>query len=107
MNDPDPAFEKKILLDVVEQMGDIEATNRKQSVLKKTILGLGVAGLALAFFMALHGILHAFSIAILAGMSGCALGFWLFLDFAQKQWPVTRKHIDMDSVRKRLEELDT
>lgn len=105
MKDPDPAFEKKILLDVVEQMKDVEETARKQAWLRRAMFGLGTTGVIIAFFAAINELLHPVAVAFLAGMAGSAIGFGLFLDFAQKQWPVTRKHIDMNSVRKRLDEL--
>ena len=107
MNEPDPAFEKKILLVVVEQMKDPEATNRKQAILRRTLFGLGAAGLVVTFILAMDELVHPFAVAVLAAMAGSAIGFGLFLDFAQKQWPVTRKHVDMNSVRKRLDELKT
>ena len=102
-----PAFEKKILLDVVDQMRDPEATERKQATLRRTIFFVGGAGLLAAFFLAINELAHPVVIAFLAAMGGSAIGFGLFLDFAQKQWPVTRKHIDMTSVRKRLDELQS
>ena len=100
-----PAFEKKILLDVVDQMKDPEATNRKQAILRRATFGVGAAGLLVAFFLAINELAAPMVIAFLAAMGGSATGFGLFLDFAQKQWPVTRKHIDMNSVRRRLDEL--
>jgi hypothetical protein len=38
-------------------------------------------------------------------MSGFSMGFGLLLEFLQKQWPITRQHINMESVKKRLGEL--
>jgi len=105
MSEPDPAFERKVLLDVVQQMKDPEATMRKEAGRRKAILGIGAAGVAVAFFMALNGLAHSFVVALVAAIAGCVLGFAIFLEFAQRQWPVTRKYIDMDGVRRRLEEL--
>ena len=105
MKDPDPAFEKKVLLEVVEQMRDVDATARKQATLRRAVLSLGSAGLVAAFFLTINGLAHGAVVAFIAGFAGCAIGFGLFLEFAHKQWPVTRKYIDMDSVRKRLDEL--
>jgi len=98
-------YEKKLLLDVVEQMENSEVTARKQQVLGRVIFALAYLGLLIAFGMTLNELSHPFTTAFLAACSGCALGFALFHQFAQKQWPVTRKHIDMQSVQKRLDEL--
>ena len=105
MKDPDPAFEKKVLLEVVEQMKDADATARKQATLRRAMLGLGSAGLVVAFFLALNNLAHPVAVAFVAGFAGCGIGFGLYLEFAQRQWPVTRKYIDIHSVRKRLDEL--
>lgn len=105
MREPDPAFEKKVLLEVVEQMKDLDATARKQATLRRAVLTLGSAGLVVAFFVAINNLADAVVVAIIAGFAGCAVGFGLYLEFAQKQWPVTRKYIDMSGVRKRLDEL--
>ena len=105
MREPDPAFEKKVLLEVVEQMKDIDATARKQATLRRAVLSLGSAGLVVAFFLAINNLVHPVIVAFVAGFSGCAVGFGLYLEFAPKQWPVTRKYIDMNSIRKRLDEL--
>jgi hypothetical protein len=106
MKEPDPQYEKKILLDVVAQMRDPAMTLRKQVFIKRVILGTGYLGLITVFFFALHGITHPFTSALLAAAAGCAIGFGSFLEFSQNQWPITRKHIDMDSVQHRLDELD-
>lgn len=105
MKEPDPAYERRILLDVVEQMRDPEETGRKQAMLRRTVLGLGSTGLVVVFFLAMNRLVHPFTVGFLAAAAGTATGFGLFLDFVQKQWPVTRRHIDMNSVRRRIEEL--
>lgn len=105
MKDPDPASEKKLLLEIVEQMKDPDATARRQATLRRAVLSLGSAGLVVAFFLAINNLAHAVVVAFVAGFAGCAIGFGIYLEFAQKQWPVTRKFIDMDAVRKRLDEL--
>lgn len=106
MKDPDPQYEKKVLLHVVEQMDDPEETMRKQNLVRRTIFALGYAGLLAAFIMALNEVVHPFASAFLAGAAGCAIGLGIFLQFARNQWPITRKHINMDSVRERLDELE-
>ena len=105
MTDPDPAFEKKVLLDVVEQMKDPDATARRQATLRGVVMSLGSAGLVVAFFLAINGLANSIFVGFAAGLAGCAVGFGLYIGFAQKQWPVTRRYIDMNSVRKRLDEL--
>ena len=107
MNAPDHRFEKKVLLDVIEQMKDPEATWRKQLQIKRVILGTGYVGLITVLFFALHGITHPFTSALLAAAAGCAIGLGSFMEFSINQWPVTRKHIDMDSVRRRIDELES
>lgn len=102
-----PAYEKKILLEVVRQMKDVERTARQQATMKRVILGLGAAGLTAAFVLALYPAVHPVSVAFVAGAGGIAAGFGLYLDFAHRQWPITRRHIDMDSVRRRLDELES
>lgn len=107
MKAPDPQFEKRLLLDVVEQMDDPDKTMGKQQAMRRTVYSIGYIGMLLAFILALGEVAHPFISAFLAAMAGCALGFAVFLQTAQKQWPVTRKHIDIESVRKRLKELET
>jgi len=107
MQNPDPAFERKVLLDVVEQMKDPESTLHRQLRLKRVILGLGSTSLVVAFFLAINGLAHIIAVTIIAAFGGCAAGFGLFLESVQKQWPVTARHIDMESVQKRLDELET
>ena len=106
MKNTDPAFEKKILLDLVEQLKDPDQTMRKQIRLKRTIYSAGSFGLVIAFILAMNDLAHVIVITFIAGMAGSAVGFGIFLDFVQKQWPVTIKHIDMDSVETRLDELE-
>jgi ribulose 1,5-bisphosphate synthetase/thiazole synthase len=106
MKNTDPTFERKVLLDVVEQLKDPDQTMRKQTRLKRAIYGAGSLGLVIAFILAMNDLAHIIVTTFIAGMAGSAVGFALFLDFAQKQWPVTMKHIDMGSVEARLDELD-
>jgi len=106
MNDPDPVYEKKVLLDIVEQMDDPELTGRKQTALRRIILGIGWIGSVVAFFLGINKLADSIVVAFVASISGAAIGFGLYLRFAQKQWPITTKHVDMDSVRNRLNELD-
>ena len=102
----DPAFERKILRDVIEQTSNPEETERKQRNLRRMVYGVGYAGLLVAFFLGLNGVGSPFSAVLIAAFSGIAIGFVLFLQFAQRQWPVTRQYIDLDRIRKRLEELE-
>lgn len=102
----DPGFEKKVLLDTVEQMQDPDTTLRKQTRFRNMIYGFGATGLLIAFFLAINNLAHILLITFIAGMAGCAVGFGLFLDLVQKQWPITMKHINMDSLQARLKELD-
>lgn len=106
MAEPDAAYERKVLRDVVQQMKDVERTAREQTRMKRVILGLASAGLLAAFVAAINQLVHPVAVAFLAGMAGIAAGFGLYLEFAHKQWPVTRRHIDMASVRRRLDELE-
>ena len=107
MQNPDPVFERKVLLDVVEQMKNPEETLLRQLRLKRVILGLGTTGLVVAFFLAINGLGHIIAVTFIAAFAGCVAGFGLFLESVQKQWPVTARHIDMESVQKRLDELET
>jgi len=106
MTDIDPQYEKKLLRDVVEQLKNPDETAKKGRRLQRTIALLGNLGLLAAFVLALTESLPSFASALLAGASGCAIGFAIFLQSAHRQWPVTRKHIDIASVRRRLEELE-
>lgn len=107
MKKTDPAFERKVLQDVIEQLKEPDQTMRKQIRLKRVIYGVGSIGLMIAFILAINDLTHAIIITFIAGMAGSAVGFATFLDFAQKQWPVTLKHIDLDSVKARLDQLET
>ena len=107
MREPDPDFERKVLRDVVEQMEDPADTYRKQVLLRRALIALGVSGLVAGFFVAINELAHPFVAAVVTAIAGTALGFGLFLELAHRQWPITRKHIDMSSVRKRLDELGT
>jgi Na+/proline symporter len=106
MKELDPDYEKKILLDVVKQMKNPEDTERSQSLIRRTIFAISYIGLLAAFIMALNKMGHPFISALLAAASGCATGFAIFMQFAQKQWPVTRKYINMERVQKRLDEFE-
>jgi len=105
MSELDPRYERKVLLEVVKQMKDPEETARKQNSMRRVILTLGSIGLLAAFMMALNEATHPFVSAFMAAAAGCAIGLATFLQFVQKQWPITRKYIDMDGVRQRLNEL--
>lgn len=107
MQTPDPEFEKKVLRDVVRQMKNPEDTLRRQGRLKRVILGFGTAILVVAFFLAINGLAHIIAVTGIAAFGGCVAGFGLLLESVQKQWPVTARHIDMESVQKRLDELET
>jgi len=104
MSELDPRYEKKVLLEVVKQMKDPEETARKQNSMRAVLLTSGSVGLLAAFMMALNQATHPFVSAFLAAAAGCAIGLATFLHFVQKQWPITRKYVDMDRVRKRLDE---
>ena len=106
MKDPDLQYEEKTLLDVVEQMQDPDDTARKQNWVRRVFFVVGYLGLLAAFIMALNELMHPFTSAFLAGVAGCAIGFAIFLQFSHRQWPITRKHINMESVRKRIDELE-
>lgn len=101
----DPKSEKKILKDVVRQMADFAATERKQARLQRVILASGAIALTIAFFLAINEIVHPFIVAVIAAMAGTLIGFSLLFEMVLKQWPVTRQHVDMESVRRRLDEL--
>ena len=106
MNESDPVFEKKILRDLIEQAQDVDRTVRAQTRMRRTLLGTGLVSMAIALVLTLYEHVHPFPIVCLAGLSGCAIGFGILLGAAHKQWPVTRRHLDMDSVRRRLAELE-
>ena len=105
MKKPDYKYEEKILLDVIEQMEAPEETEKKQSRFKQSILALGVTGLMIAFFLALNEIIHPVMITVVAVISGALIGFGLMLEFLLKQWPVTRQHINMESIQQRLDHI--
>jgi len=107
MKKTDTTFERKVLQDVIEQIKEPDQTMRRQIRLKRVIYSVGSTGLLIAFILAMSDLAHAIIITFIAGMAGSAVGFATFLDFAQKQWPVTSKHIDLDSVQARLNELET
>lgn len=98
--------EKKILRDLVEQLGDPGETMRKQAVMRRLLFGLGYGGLLAGFVLAMGSLLHPFAIAVICAVSGAALGFGVFLRFAKDQWPITKRHVDLDSVKRRLAELE-
>lgn len=107
MKSPADECEKSLLLDVVEQLRDPEETLRKQARIRRLIFGLGDCGLLVAFILAINDVWHPFSSAFLAAVSGFAIGWGLFLNFARKQWQITRKHINLESIQQRLKEMDT
>lgn len=107
MTSKDSEFEKRVLSDVLEQMQDPESTLAKQHRMRRTIYGLGAGGLTVAFILSINEMAQPFFATFLAALAGSAIGFALFLDFSQKQWPITKNHIDLDSVRRRLEELES
>lgn len=106
MDQPDPALERKILQDLVDQMEDPQATLRKQGVLRRALLSASAVGATAVFLLALNDLTHPLVTALAAALLGTLAGFAVFLEFARKQWPVTTRYIDMESVRRRLAELD-
>lgn len=106
MKAPDTQYERKLLLDVVEQMENPDETLRKQLVMRRVIYGVGSTGLLVVFMLAMNDILDPFLAAFGAAMAGAFIGFALMLDFLRKQWPVTRQHINLESVKNRLRELE-
>jgi len=98
-------YEIKILRNALDQMRDPENTLRQQTLVRRLIFGLGYFGLITAFIAASNGIWHSFTTAFLASVSGCGLGFAIYLNFAHRQWLITRRHFDLESVKKRLAEL--
>lgn len=107
MKESELEFEKKLLNDVVEQFSNPKETERKQKYLRRVIYVLGYLGMLVSFIMAMNEMTHPFISSFLAGISGCAIGFAIILQYVQKQWPFTRNHINMESIRKRLEELES
>lgn len=106
MKSPAEEDERRLLRDVVEQLRDPEETLRKQARIRRLIFGLGDCGLLFAFIFAINDVLHPFAIAFLAAVSGFAIGWGLFLNFARKQWLITRKHINLESIKVRLKEIE-
>ena len=106
MANAENAYEKKVLRDVVEQFDNPTETLRKQSAMRRLIMGLGTVGLFLGFFVGINELLHPFVVGIICAVSGVSVGFGVFLQFAQKQWPVTKRHVNLQSVRERLRELE-
>jgi hypothetical protein len=106
MKAPDTQYERKLLLDVVEQMENPDETLRKQLVMRRVIYGVGSIGLLVVFMFAMNDILDPFLAAFGAAMAGAFIGFALMLDFLRKQWPVTRQHVNLESVKNRLRELE-
>ena len=99
-------YEKKILSDVLRQSRNAEKTLRQQNVIRRLLFILGYSGLLFAFVFALNEVWHPFTTAFLAAVSGCAIGLALFLNFAYRQWQITRNHVDLASIEKRLAELE-
>jgi len=105
MKRPDPEFEKRVLSDVIKQMADPEITDRDQRGMRKVVLGIGSTLLFVAILLAINDLAHVFFICILSTAGGAAIGMGAFVEWSHRQWPVTRDYIDMERVRKRLEEL--
>ena len=66
---------------------------------------LGAIGQTFAFFLAINQLVLPFFVAVIAAISGTLIGFSLLFEVTVKQWPITRQHINMKSVHRRLEEL--
>lgn len=102
----DPKLEKKVLQDMVEQLKNPEQTMQKQKKMKKIIYATGYTGVLIAFLLGLNDVTHDFIPTFIAAVFGCAVGYALLLTSLQEQWPITVDHIDLDSVKARLEELE-
>lgn len=107
MTDLDRNYEMQVLRDVAAQLEDPESTGRKQTALRRMILGVGSAVLFVASVLGINDLAHSVIIMFIAGMGGAAIGFGLYLKFAQKQWPITSKYIDIEAVKNRISELET
>ncbi len=107
MNKIDQRFERKILLQVTKQLGDPAKTLRNQNILKWALYLGGGIGLILAYVLATRELVTPIVILFIAGVSGSAIGIGTYMSYVLKQWPITIKHIDTDSLNSRLNELET
>ena len=103
----DPDFERKVLLDVVEQLRDPDKTMKKQTGIKKVFQAIGTTGFVVAVYIALEDLTYDVVPTLIAVMSGFFVGIAMFLNSLQKQWPVTVDYVDMQRVEARLQELDS
>ena len=107
METPKPEYEKKILRDVLEQVKNPDDTMGPQIKIRKVIFGMSYTALIISFFLAQNELSHPFTSAFLAAIAGLGIGIGVLLKFIHKQWPITKRHIDLESVEKRLNELET
>jgi len=107
MEKSNPEYEKKVLRDVLEQVKNPDDTMQPQIKIRKVIFGLSYTGLIISFFLALNELSHPFISAFIAAVAGLGIGIGILLKFIHNQWPITKRHIDLESVEKRLNELET
>ena len=105
METPKAEYEKKILTDVLEQAKNSDTTMRSQINIRRVIFGISYRGLIISFFLSLNELSHPFTSAFIAAVAGVGIGFGILLKFIHKQWPITKRHIDLESVENRLNEL--
>jgi len=101
-----PEYEKKTLQDMIGQVEDPERTLREQARLRKVNRAVGYTLVLIGFLLAMNSVGHAFIAAVIVFFGGCAIGFGLLLDFVQKQWPIVIQHVNIESMKARLQELD-
>ena len=106
METPKADYEKKVLRDVLEQVKKPDDTMRSQVKIRKVIFGVSYTALIISFFLSLNELSHSFTSAFLAAVAGVGIGFGILLKFIHKQWPITKRHIDLESVENHLNELE-
>ncbi len=98
--------ELKLLEDVLEKI----STDKKSIILRgwfSPILWL-ICTLMIIVLLKVHDILNNPVIIIFTSAAlGIIVGIVSFLQIAEKNWPIIKRHINTESVRKRIDEIST
>jgi len=98
--------ERKALREIVEQLENPAKTLQKQKLLQRTVLGIGYVGLLVGFILTWHQMVNPVASSLVVAISGAAVGMGVFMKWSGSMWPITVKYIDLERVKKRLEELE-
>ena len=101
------AKELKILRQIEGAMNNTSTHLRKVRLFVWSSRILGWVGIAAAVVLVKQSVVSSFVGIIIAAFSGVGVGLAIYGSMALSQWPVLKPHINEESVKGRISEIDT